>query len=281
MKCFLSCLKNNVALNYFIKKGVPLLSLCIFFCIYNNKIAAQSRLYLANDDHTDYMWTANETTYDSAFVNMIDSWMANNNATNTNPPDYQTKFNCDGTYWAWVYEKYRTPVQFQNFINQVKNDRMVVPMNPLVITYGCVPAEATIRSMYYAGELQRKYNISFDLAESMENQVMPLGLASIWAGCGAKYSWHGNCYCGGTGVSGLSDKREKEMYWYRGLDDEGVLMKWYSYDTTTHDLGNYAEAADPGNAITNLTNKVNTTQLQLRCCRCFWFWRGWFGDNYR
>jgi alpha-mannosidase len=66
------------------------------------------------------MWTANETTYDSAFVNMIDSWMANNNATNTNPPDYQTKFNCDGTYWAWVYEKYRTPVQFQNFINQVK-----------------------------------------------------------------------------------------------------------------------------------------------------------------
>ncbi len=110
-------------------------------------------------------------------------------------PDYQTKFNCDGTYWAWAYEKKKTPAQFQEFINQVKSERIVLPMNPLVITYGCVPAEATIRGMYYAGELQRKYNIPFDMAMSMENQVLPLGLPSLWKGCGAKYAWHGICDC--------------------------------------------------------------------------------------
>jgi len=122
------------------------------------------------------MWSADEITYDSAFVQMIDAWIANNNATNANPPDYQTKFNCDGSYWAWAYEKSRTPAQFQTFINQVKAERIIVPMNPLVITYGCVPTEATLRGMYYAGELQRKYNLQFAIGHSIENILMTLGL---------------------------------------------------------------------------------------------------------
>ena len=33
---------------------------------------APLRLYLAEDDHTDYMWTANAATYDRVFVEMID-----------------------------------------------------------------------------------------------------------------------------------------------------------------------------------------------------------------
>src|SRR4029079_19451502 len=155
-----------------------------------------------------------------------------------------------------AYEKHKTPAAFQNFMNQVKNERIVIPMNPLIITYGCVPAEATIRSMYYAGELQRKYNIPFDMAQSMENQVLPLGLASLWKGSGAKYAWHGVCNCV-TQVPGLTNSREKEIYWYKGLDDQVVLMKWYTKDTI-HTLGNYSEARNAPAAINALTDKVNT-----------------------
>jgi alpha-mannosidase len=263
MKCF--CLKTNVASDYYLKKGFVISILCIAFSICSNSITAQSRLYLANDDHTDFMWTATDTAYETAFVTMIDAWMANNNATAGNSPDYQTKFDCDGTYWAWAYAKHKTAAQFQNFINQVKSEKIVLPINPLVITYGCVPAEATIRSMYYAGELQRKYNIPFDMALSMENQVMPLGLASIWAGCGAKYSWRGICNCS-TQVPDLDSNREKEIYWYRGLDDSGVIMKWY---TRKGVLGDYSEARDPDNATYELTNKVNTPDYNYNIAGAF------------
>jgi alpha-mannosidase len=36
-------------------------------------IAAEpTRLYLANDDHTDYLWTADAETYNAVFVDMLD-----------------------------------------------------------------------------------------------------------------------------------------------------------------------------------------------------------------
>lgn len=51
-------------------------------------VAAQAqpikRLYLANDDHTDYMWSANEAKYDSAFVRMLDFYLAQIKATKKN-----------------------------------------------------------------------------------------------------------------------------------------------------------------------------------------------------
>jgi hypothetical protein len=80
-------------------------------------------------------------------------------------PIIKPNFNCDGNCRAWAYEKHKTAAEFQDFITQVKNERIILPMNPLVITYGCVPAEATIRSMYYAGELQIKYDLTFDIAK--------------------------------------------------------------------------------------------------------------------
>ena len=106
-------LKNKIELSYLFRKKRIIPILFLFFTFFTNYSKAQSRLYLSNDDHTDYMWAANETAYDSAFVQMIDAWIANNNATNGNSPDYQTKFNCDGSYWAWAYEKSRTLLNFK------------------------------------------------------------------------------------------------------------------------------------------------------------------------
>ncbi len=264
MNCF-SLFFKNITHNYSLKRSAAaLILIASFIC---NKSFAQSRLYLANDDHTDFMWTARDTAYETAFITMIDAWMANNNATSGNAPDFQTKFSCDGTYWAWAYQKHKTAAEFQNFMNQVKSEKIVIPMNPLIITYGCVPAEATIRGMYYAGELQRKYGIPFETAIDMENQVMPLGLASIWAGCGAKYSWHGICNCA-TKITDLTNDREKEIYWYKGLDDQKILMKWYNL-TSDQSVGGYAEARNPANAINILSNKVNTPDYNYNIAAAF------------
>ncbi len=240
-----------------------------FTCLSNG----QSRLYLSTDDHTDYMWTADEATYDTAFATMLDSWMKINDSTTNFPSDYQTKFNCDGSYWVWAYKKMRSASQFQNLINQIKSEKIVVPMNPLVITYGCVPAEATIRSMYYAGQLQRTYGIPIETALSMEDQTLPLGLASLWNGSGVKYSWKGVCNCG-TDITTMYSPRDKEIYWYKGLDDSSVLMKWYTFKHY-YSVGGYAEARLTSSSLNYLTAKVNTSDYNYNVAAAF----GYGGDN--
>ncbi len=49
-----------------VMKIILLAIIVITFCIQG--AAQQKHLYLATDDHTDYMWTANAEQYDSAFV---------------------------------------------------------------------------------------------------------------------------------------------------------------------------------------------------------------------
>ncbi len=210
-----------------------------------------------------------DTAYNTVFLNMIDAWMANNNATNGSQADYRTKFDCDGSYWAWVYQQNRTPAQFRAFINQVKNERIVIPMNPLVITSGCVPAEATLRGMYYAGELQRKYAVPFDMALDMKKQVLPLGLASLWAGSGAKYSWRGICSIVSAQVPDVGGSRQHQIYWYKGLDNQRILMKWYDFGTSNTSLGGYAEARDPASAISDLSSRVNTPRYPYNIAAAF------------
>ncbi len=219
--------------------------LLLFICYYAT--AQQRRFYLANDDHTDLMWTANDVKYDSAFVQMLDYYLAQIDSTINNPDDYQTRFNCDGAYWIRAYEKFRSPQQYQKLLSRLRSGHISAPLNYVVNTYGAQPTEAVLRGMYYAGQLERDNNLRFSLAVSMENQTIPLGLASLWAGSGAKYSWRGVCGCATRFTNESLKHRRNQLYNYTGLDGRGVVMKWYSrliYNGRT--LGGYAECRREG-----------------------------------
>ncbi len=204
--------------------------------------AQQKRLYIANDDHTDYMWTANEAKYDSAFVKMLDYSLLQIDSTKNFPSNFQARFNCDGSLWLKKYQKYRSDKQFNRLIAAIKSGHISSPLNMLVNCYGAQPTEAVIRGMYYAGQLERQYNLRFTMAGAMENNTLPLGLASLWAGSGAKYSWKGIGGYGSQLSYEIREKRPHQMYRYNGLDGNGVLMKWYNYnEKTTAPLGSYAE----------------------------------------
>jgi alpha-mannosidase len=221
--------------------------------------AQQKRLYVANDDHTDYMWTANEANYQTAILEMLDWWIAYNETTAGNQAPYQSKWNCDGSFWVSVYEKNRSATQFNKLIDQIRSGQITIPYSPLVVTYGAVPAEAALRGMYYAGDLERRFNLDFDMAIAMENQTLPLGLSSLWKGAGAKYCWHGVCDCY-TSVSNLTS-RQNEIYWYKGMDTNKILLKWYNLQGAGQNagLGGYGEARNENITISNLSAKCNTT----------------------
>jgi alpha-mannosidase len=219
--------------------------------------AQQKKIYLANDDHTDYMWTGDEETYKKAFSEMLDYYIKLNDSTAHLPYNQQSKWNCDGSYWVYNYRQTRTKEQFDKLIKQIKEGKITVPLNSMIVLMGAAPAEATIRDMYYSGSLIRKYGLDLSLVLNMEDQVLPLGLSSLWAGSGAKYSWKGVCACA-TKVTGLERKRP-QMFWYKGLDSQQVLMKWYSVNPDYTNMakrkeyryffGTYLEANHQANAV--------------------------------
>ncbi len=224
----------------FIKNSLAV-SLALMMHFLSNAQTAK-RLYIANDNHTDYMWTANEAAYDSAFVHMLDYYLRQIDSTKKNVPDYQARFNCDGSYWLKAYESYRSTAQFQHLIAAIKSGHISSPLNLLVSCYGAQPTEAIIRGMYYAGALERKYKMRFSMAGSMENNTLPLGLASVWAGAGAKYCWKGIGGYGSQMSYAMRAKRKYQLYNYKGLDGTGIIMKWNAYnESKTASLGGYAE----------------------------------------
>ena len=232
--------------------------LCAVLITVLNPVQAQTKkIYLANDDHTDYMWTADEDTYKKAFSEMLDYYIKLNDSTAHLPYNQQSKWNCDGSYWVYNYRITRSPEQFNKLIAQIRNGKITVPLNSMIVLMGAAPAEATLRDMYYAGSLKRKYGLDLSLVLNMEDQVLPLGLSSLWAGSGAKYSWKGVCACA-TKVTGL-ERTRPQMFWYKGLDSQQVLMKWYSVHPRymamakqkeyRYLFGTYLEAAHQANAV--------------------------------
>lgn len=208
--------------------------------------AEQKRIYIAPDDHTDYMWTGNEEDYRKAFPEMIDYYLDLADKMRTNPPAQQSRWHCDGTLWYWTYEHNRPKADFERLIAATRDGHISVPLNALVATYGGTPTEAVLRGMYYAGTLERRFGLKIPLAIAMEDQTLPYGLGSLWAGAGAKYSWKGICGC----LTKLTrtGQRPHEIYWWKGDDGSRILMKWntmFQGGSGARTMGGYAEARTP------------------------------------
>jgi len=200
----------------------------------------KTKIYLGNDDHTDFIWTAGAETYHKAFLETIDYYLNLADETDCDSVQYQSRWNCDGSYWMWLYERNRSKEQFERLVRRIQDGHISVPLNALTVNLGSTPAEAVLRGMYYPGSIQRKYGVSFPLAYQIENQTLSYGLGALWAGAGAKYSWLGICGCD-TKVKGLND-RENYIYWWLGPDSSRILMKWYPLFETNQSAGGYAEA---------------------------------------
>ena len=210
-------------------------------------LAEPTRVYLANDDHTDYMWTADADTYQRVFVEMLDFHLALADQTATNPSPYRARFNADGSLWLSTYEQRKSPAEFARLIARIKDGTIGAPLNTLVSCYGGQSVEAVLRGLYYAGRIERAHDLRFPLATAMENQTLPLGLASLFSGSGARYSWRGVCGCASKLPNPVLGERAREVYWYTGPDGQKLLLKWYSLGA--HGIGGYVEAGEPLDAL--------------------------------
>lgn len=227
---------------------VSLLGLGLVLVFASPLPAQQKRVYIANDDHTDYMWTADEAGYRAAFLAMLDYYLDLADTTAGEASAYQSRFNADGILWIREFEKNRSADEFARLIGRIKDGSISVPLTLLHLDYGAMPAEAVLRSMYYAGQLERRYGLRLSLALSQENQTLPFGLGTLFSGAGASYLWKGICGC----ASRVPDAwdRPHDIYWWTGLDGSRILTKWNSQlRHNYYDIGGYAEARNPADAI--------------------------------
>ena len=196
------------------------------------------------------MWTADAETYANVFVEMLDWHMELAKETDHHTPAYRNRFNCDGSYWLWRYERRKSSAEFAKLIARIKDGTISAPLNTVVSCYGGQPAEGVLRGMYYSGRLERKQDLRFPLAVAMENQTLPLGLASLFAGSGAKYSWRGVCGCATKMNQKPFGDRSREILWWTGHDGQRLLLKWHSLvPPGNKQSGGYSEAFDPVAAV--------------------------------
>ena len=257
-RLIVGCRPNNTANLSLPVVKYPFLLLSWLVCFSVAKAQPVKRIYIANDDHTDYMWTGNETQYDSAFVHMLDYYMNQIDSAQGKPDDFQARWNCDGSYWLRTYQKLRSPAQFERLIGYIKSGHISSPLNSVVSVYGGQPTEAVLRGMYYAGSLERQWNLRFRLAVAMENQTLPLGLSSLWAGSGAMYSWRGICACASRIPTNRLAQRRHQLYRYMGFDNRSVLMKWYNIPGENTGLGGYGETRQQHKATDVLASLTKT-----------------------
>lgn len=210
------------------------------------------RVYIAPDDHTDYVWSADEETYRQVFLEMIDHYLDEADRTASYPPEHRSRWNCDGSLWMWTYEKNKTPEQFERFLGRLRDGHFSVPLNAVASCYGGQPLEAVLRGMYYPGRIERRTGLRFPLAVAMENQTLPYGLGGLFAGSGARWSWRGICGCASKLAPVKHTLRPHEIYWWQAPDGSRILMKWNSllknsaprFDANKC-IGGYAEAFNP------------------------------------
>jgi alpha-mannosidase len=239
-----------------------------------------NHLYIAHDDHTDYFWEGTADTYVTVLHDILVENLNRIDATISEPLAHQHKFNCDGTLWVWNYDKEypNNPEYLTRLINRIRDGHVSIPLNALCLCLGGTPAEGVLRGMYYAGSIERRFNLDIDLVYIVENQTLPYGIGALWAGSGAKYSWRGICGCQSKIDFNAQLTRQNEIYWWIGPDGSRILMKWYSF-LGLQNLGGYSEAYHTGgtgtsdNTIPRLEQKVNTPDYPFSIAGAFGY--GW------
>jgi alpha-mannosidase len=253
------------------------LTIALVACFHSFNLLAQQpepkRLYLGNDTHVDLMYNGTEEKWTEHILAMADFYLNRGEETIKEEARKRSKWNYDCAYWLYVLERKMPPEYFNRIIAQIKNQQASVPYNFTLPIYGASTAESVLRSFYYGGYLERKFGIDVDIAVCQENATIPLGLSSLWAGSGAKYSWKGVCNCASkTATKGL---RKHEIYWYTGLDSSKILMKWYSNFGWNAELGGYAEMLEPTIAVMQMDTLCDSKRYPYRIAGAFG--KGW--DN--
>jgi hypothetical protein len=139
-------------------------------------------------------------------------------------PDF--RLNLDGN---WIVEQFlrgRSEVQRQRFAGSVRENRISLPAQFVNLLTGLPTAETLIRSLYAGQQYHSQFGAALDYANITDVPSYTWSYPSILAAAGLKYFVAASNNHDAP-ILLLGRLHEKSPFWWRGPDEEKILM-WYS-----------------------------------------------------
>ncbi len=148
--------------------------------------SAQWTIYVTNDNCPDYTWGYTEKQTRQAFADIVRGHLDEMNRTDGQEPWNRDRYNMAVTQEAICFVE-RHPEREAELVRRVKEGRIFVSPFLCNSLWGFHSTECAIRTLYPARRLERKWGISFDVAEHIEEPSLPWGMATILAGAGIRW----------------------------------------------------------------------------------------------
>ena len=144
------------------------------------------RILVANDTCPDVTWGWTEEQTRQAFADLVRSHLDEMLRTEDDPPESRDHFNMATTQEALDFVA-RYPARKEELVRRIREGRICVSPFLCNSLWGFQSVEGAMRTLYPARRLEREWGIRLEVAEHIELPSMPWGVASLLAGCGARW----------------------------------------------------------------------------------------------
>ena len=203
------------------------------------------------------MWTADAATYERVFVEMLDFHLRLTDETTGNPSAFRSRFNADGSYWLWDYERRRTPAEFERLIARIagRAHQRAAQHAGLLLRRPAGGGGAARHVLRRAARTPTRAAFHPGRRDGEPHAAPRTRLALGRLRREVQLARH--LRLREPRSERAAAARDHEIYWCTGPDGQRVLMKWHSWARRQPDIGGYAEAFDPGAAVEYLDGDRN------------------------
>jgi hypothetical protein len=143
-------------------------------------------VYITNDNCPDYTWGYTEEQTRQAFADIVRAHLDEMNRTDAQEPGNRDRYNMAVTQEALCFVE-RYPEREAELVRRIKEGRVFVSPFLCNSLWALHSSECTLRILYPARRLERKWGIPIDVAEHIEEPSLPWGMAPLLAGAGIRW----------------------------------------------------------------------------------------------
>ena len=175
---------------------------------------------IANDTCPDYTWDDDEATTRKSFAELVRSHLDEMTRTDGEAPENRDHYTMVTHEALWFLDRY--PGREGELARRIREGRIMLSPNLCNNLWGLPSAENTIRNMYPARRLQRRWHIPLDVLHHVEYPGLPWGVPTLLSGCGVRWLTINFLDYDTT----FSDLRNPPVFFHQGPDGSriGVVL---------------------------------------------------------
>ena len=143
-------------------------------------------IFITNDTCPDYTWGYDEAQTRRNFAELVRTHLDLMTTTDGDAPSNRDRYNMAVTMEALCFLE-RYPEREQELARRVREGRVCISPFLCNSLWGFQGVEGFLRTFYPARRLERRWGVTFDVAEHIELPSLPWGVATLLTGCGVRW----------------------------------------------------------------------------------------------